>query len=423
MPVAAPAPADLRLAEQLASNKLAPKIAIRWLRTGEIEVSASSWVGVIRLSNVEIHVVPKLVGGSLGVLRMLQHSAGVELIARLPTARTLASHSTDLLDIITLFLAEESKWLIRDGLLRDYRPVDDNLGVLRGRVRLRDQYLRRFGQLQPLECSFDEYDADIPENQLIAAALRVACRRVRDVEVRAAALRQAGTIGEICDPPTTDATWYERNLSYGRRNDRYRGAHELSKLILSGLAFEDLYDTSGAAVAAFMLDMNVLFERFVTRLVRDALRCTGLAVSAQRRVRAVIRDDESGRTYNEIRPDLLIEDPNANQRVPVDVKYKLYADRKLASGDVYQLFLYAYVHGTDVASRRAGLIYPATADARGPVLSIRTIDGETAARITAAGLDVQRALDLIAAGDEVALHNAVRAVAAALSGFTVAPRG
>ena len=46
-------------------------------------------------------------------------------------------------------------------------------------------------------------------------------------------------------------------------------------------------------------------------------------------------------------PDLLIEaiDPTVAARVAVDAKYKLYDERKLNSGDVYQGFLYAYAFG------------------------------------------------------------------------------
>ena len=70
-----------------------------------------------------------------------------------------------------MLLIEEVKALIRDGLIRDYHTVDDSVDVLRGRLRVREQFLRRYGQLHRIECSFDEFDGDIPENQMLAAAL------------------------------------------------------------------------------------------------------------------------------------------------------------------------------------------------------------------------------------------------------------
>ena len=289
--------------------------------------------------------------------------------------------------------------------------------MLRGRLRVRDQYLRRFAQLQPLECQFDEYDGDVANNQLIAPALRTVSRRIRDREVRAAVLQQAAIMSEICEPPTKDANWYERKISYGRRNARYRAAHALSKLILRGLAFEDLYDTSDGTVTAFMPDMNVLFERFVTRLVRESLEGTALTVAEQHRVRAIIRNDETGRSYSTVRPDLMIEEPSSRERVPVDIKYKLYAEKKLSTSDVYQLFLYAYVHGRDVASRTVGVIHPASSTVSGPVLSISTVHGQGAARIRGAGIDVPAAVDLISAQQIGVLLAEVRSMIARITGL------
>lgn len=416
-----PTPADIQLADQLSSEELEPKIIVRWLSTGEIDISATSWVGVIRFSQVDIHVIPKLVGGQLGVLRMLQYAAGIELIRHLPSERALAAVKTNLLDLTALFLTEATKTLIRDGLLRDYRPVDDSLTALRGRLNIRDQYLRRFGQLHQLECHFDEYDGDVPDNQVVAAALQVACRRVHDPDVRAAALRQAAIIGEVCEPPTRDADWYEKMIVYGRRNARYRSAHELSKLILRGFAFEDLYDTSAGHVSAFMFDMNLVFERFVTRLIQDALDGTDLRALAQLRLRAVIRNDETGRTYSTVKPDLVIEETTTGHAVPLDIKYKLYADKKLSTSDIYQLFLYAYAHGTDHLPRRAGVIYPTTSSVIGPRLSIKPIAGPTAAWIVGAGLDVPSVLDAIDRHEITALYDEVRDMVSNVTGLGASP--
>ena len=80
-----------------------------------------------------------------------------------------------------MLLTEEIKALIRDGLIRDYHPVEDSLDVLRGRLRVREQFLRRYGQLHRIECSFDEFDGDVPENQLLAAALQAAAPRAGDL--------------------------------------------------------------------------------------------------------------------------------------------------------------------------------------------------------------------------------------------------
>jgi 5-methylcytosine-specific restriction enzyme subunit McrC len=394
MRVDAPVPSerDLLLSERLTESG---RLGVRWLASGELELASSSWVGVVRFSELEVRIVPKFAGGSLGVLRMLDYAGGLGMLRFLPDERQIPAAGKDLFDLVCLLLSNESEVLIRNGLIRDYRPEDDTLEVLRGRLRYRDQYLTRFGRLDKLECSFDEYDHDTIENRLVTAALLSARGRVRDPQVRTSVNRLAAVFDEACRPLTFDPSWYESRVRYHRRNGHYRRAHELAKLILRGQAFHDLFDGFGAPVTAFLLDMNEVFEAFVTRLIEEALATTALRVRPQQGLRAVIRDDQSGRSYATIAPDLVISDEMSRRAIPLDVKYKTYEDRKLAAGDIYQVFMYAYALSDESSERRAGILYPASKPNTGPLLSVRGQDGVIGARITGAGIDLVRALDLL----------------------------
>lgn len=416
--VADPTNEDLRLADRLTGDGHDPRLAVRWLANGDIDITASSWVGVVRFSSLDIYVVPKLVGGALRVLRMLEYAAGVSMLLRLPADRELPAKGRDLFDLICLLLAQETEALVRDGLLRDYRATDDTLEVLRGRLRYRDQYLRRFGRLDRLECHYDEYNSDTPDNQLVAAGLTVARRRANDPAIRFALGRLAGLFAEACQPVSTDADWYEATIRYDRRNHRYRPAHELAKLVLRCLAFDDLYATDGTNVTAFLLDMNAVFERFATRLVHDALAPTPLRASGQHRIRAVIRDDRTERTYSAITPDLVIEDATNGRTVPIDIKYKTYDARKIATADIYQTFLYAYSLGTEPDERRAGILYPSAEPSPGARLSIKPVTGPTAARITAAGIDVPAVLDALTGHNRDEMLDEMRRTVAAITGLS-----
>jgi 5-methylcytosine-specific restriction enzyme subunit McrC len=329
------------------------------------------------------------------------------MLRRLPSTRPLPADGTDLFDLICLLLTEEVLALLRDGLLRDYRAIEDALPMLRGRPRTKEQYLRRYGQLDRLECSFDEYDADTPENQFVGAALTVARQRARDASVRRAASRLGGIIAESCSPPSTAAEWYEQRISYDRRNLRYRPAHELAALILKGTAFKDLFDTSSGTVGAFMLDMNAIFEKFITRLVEHALADTDYTVNSQAPIRAVIRDDTTGRSYTTIKPDLVIKSPHG-KNVPVDIKYKLYENRRLSTPDLYQAFTYAYALGGNEPQPRAGIIYPAHHFVTAPTLSVKPPYAPPASRITGAGVDVPTALALLEHSDHEDLFKKIR---------------
>ncbi|MBV5246742.1 McrC family protein [Mycolicibacterium sp. PAM1] len=417
---AAPTSDDLILAERLAAaGDIDAHLEVRWLADGRIDVQASSWVGVVRFSSVEIRVVPKLVGGTLRVLQMIEYSEGVRLLAHLPPDQQLAVSGDDLFQLLVRVLVGESKLLIRDGLLRDYRPTEDTLAVMRGRLRMRDQFLKRYGSLHRLECNFDEYDGDIAENQLLAASLTAAASHVRASALRNETRMLAGVIGDICQPPTFDPDWYEQRIHYGRRNSRYEGAHKAALLVLRGLALNDLHSASRQGVNAFMVNMNVIFERFVSALVDQALSGTGLRSTPQLSIRAIVVDESTNRTYSNIRPDLVITEVNSARSVPVDIKYKLYDTVKFSSADVYQLFTYAYALGAGAEEKMAGVIYASTTTTSGPALRIKGNTGIAAARLRGAGLDVAAALDNIASGDPTATYCRVRAMLRNITGLAI----
>ena len=78
---------------------------------------------------------------------------------------------------LALLLAEECRRVVRAGLLADYIEREEDLPILRGRLLLDRQVLRRFGRLDRLECRHDEHERDILENRILAAALRACGRR------------------------------------------------------------------------------------------------------------------------------------------------------------------------------------------------------------------------------------------------------
>jgi 5-methylcytosine-specific restriction enzyme subunit McrC len=59
---------------------------------------------------------------------------------------------------------------------------------------------------------------------------------------------------------------------YHRQNEHYKPAHDLALLVLEGLGVEDVLapaETTRSFVS--LIDINRLFERFVHRILREAL--------------------------------------------------------------------------------------------------------------------------------------------------------
>ena len=122
--------------------------------------------------------MPKLAGEHVGLVSLLEYTSGIDALSQYPSWHQMETGGKDLLDLLALLLVDACERLVRGGLLSDYREVEDALPVLRGRLLADRQLLRRFGQIQRLECRFDERVTDIPENQLLAAALDLLATRV-----------------------------------------------------------------------------------------------------------------------------------------------------------------------------------------------------------------------------------------------------
>lgn len=420
LPYGPPQASDLALTEGFTATGTSP-LPVTWLHDGTVRVAARSWVGVVRFSSFEVRVIPKLVGGNLGVLAMVDYASGLNFLRRLPVQRTLPMDDTHLLDLLCLLLAEEATSVARQGLLADYRMIEEPLGVVRGRLLVREQVTRRFGQLAVLECRFDEFGTDVPENQLVALALSRAARVCSDERVRRALRRVLSVFEQACEPEVRDPQWYRNHIVYGRRNGHYREVHELSHLILEGLGLRDLYNAGGTRCFSFLLDMNVLFERFVTRLLTDSIGNIA-TVAPQMKVRSVIRNELTRGTYAEIRPDIVVEHRSSGgelQRLPIDAKYKLYDMRKVSPADIYQVFLYAYAFQHPSHDATAAIFYPAERWTGSPRLGIRSLSSSGTARLSGWGIDVQQTLRAISEGGSALAEVHARMRTAALEALPI----
>ncbi|HLA80322.1 MAG TPA: hypothetical protein VJP78_01645, partial [Thermoleophilia bacterium] len=128
--------------------------------------------------------------------------------------------------------------------------------------------------------------------------------------------------------------------TYTRLNEHYRPAVELAKLILRSSSFELRHGEVHAA--AFLVDMNDVFENFVYVAVREALCLSERAFPQGGRGRRLFLD---GAAKIELRPDLSWWDGERCTFIG-DVKYKQAEAAGGPNADVYQLL--AYTIATDL---------------------------------------------------------------------------
>ena len=176
-----------------------------------------------------------------------------------------------ILESIIFAFAHHTRQAIHRGLLRGYRREEDALNTVRGRIRFGDQVQRRFDIPLPVEVAFDEFTEDIEKNRLLKAAIE----RLGHTFIRSRAARQE--IRRL--RPSFSAVGlgsYRRGalpeVRYTRLDEHYRPAVELARLILDNSSLE----LRGGEVtgAAFLIDMNKVFERFLYVALGESLGLT-----------------------------------------------------------------------------------------------------------------------------------------------------
>ena len=292
--------------------------------SGRWQVAAHNFVGSINVADLQVLVRPKI------PLRNLFLLLEVGLRERDWHDEAVRFETTgDLLPALVSFFARTTETTLARGLYHSYRERRDRLVALRGRIDIPRQ-LSQPGVVIPVACRFTEFTADLIENSYLKAAvarsLRVAGVQAVD---RRRLMQHLVTLEDVSDVRHHHAD--HDDIVFSRLNEHYKPALRLAQLVLANLALQDRVGETQAS--SFMLDMNKLFERFVTERLRRALRGR-LEVKDQHRDRL-----DAERTVA-IKPDLVFRS-GGTPRFVADIKYKLTdEDAGGRNADYYQLLAY-----------------------------------------------------------------------------------
>ena len=295
-------------------------------------LTAGSTVGAVEIGELSVLIEPKIEIPQL--LSLACYAMGV---FRLQEERPFDFEEKETLpDTLALALAAAARRAFGRGLLHGYRVEEEALHTVRGRIRFTEQIRRRFGNALPIEVRYDEFTADILANQLVKAAVR----RLSWMPLRShAARRDLGLVAGMLEQvsPVEFSPNAVPNIRFDRINEHYRGVVGLSRLILRHSAFES--GRGDVRASGFLLDMNTLFQEFVTVALREGLGVSDRTLSSDAGGREIPFDE---RETVRLKPDLSWWDGETCTFVG-DVKYKSVTSASAPTSDLYQLLAYATV--------------------------------------------------------------------------------
>lgn len=287
-----------------------------------------STIGALEIGDLSVSIEPKLPIGR--VLYLAAYATGVDFreerfdYLRQPT----------LVEALVPALTRAARRAFARGLLHGYRTEEEALQTVRGRIRVADQLRRRFGVPLPVEVRYDDFTDDVLANQLVkAAADRLSKLRIRTPRSRLGLARVAATLDNVSlvEFPANDVP----EVKFDRLNEHYREVVTLARLILRHASIE----TGRGAVRAngFLMDMNAVFQDFVTRALREELGLSERTFRSDSRL-PPIHLDAAGRIG--LKPDLSWWNGPTCTFVG-DAKYKRVKNERVPNADLYQLLAYA----------------------------------------------------------------------------------
>ena len=396
-------PYTLSVAQRDNLRDAVPSLAIEPVEgeNATYRITPASTVGAIETGDLSVQIRPKI-----GIPQLLSLACYAMGVYRSQDKRMFdfQEEAETPADTLALALAGAARRAFARGLLHGYRTEEEALHTVRGRIRFDEQIRRRFGIAVPVEVSYDEFTDDIMENRLVKAAVaRLGEMRLRSRQAR----RGLGWIAAMLEnvSPVEFIPKAVPEVTFDRLNEHYRGAVGLSRLILRHSAFEA--SRGKVRATGFLMNMNTLFQEFVTVALRESLRvsantfCSDKQLTGSRRIHLA----ENNRVGLE--PDLTWWDGNTCTFVG-DAKYKRF--ESVHNADLYQLL--AYVTALDLPG---GLLIYAQGEADAASFKVR----HSGKQLEVAALDLGGTLDDVLArvGDVAAkvtkLHEEARSLQAA----------
>jgi 5-methylcytosine-specific restriction enzyme subunit McrC len=336
----APADVEFLLAEHRAHLELTPTG-----RRHRYLLTPTGHVGVLLTPGCRVVIRPKIPLRNLFFL--LDPSAPPPFVADSSSPEP----ACEVLDFLAGLLAQQLAERSAAGLHRDYAERPEEGRFLQGSLDLPAQLRETPARKDRLHSRPEDLTVDVPCNQVLRATAEqiLLCPLVSE-NVRTTlrqALRgfdgvRAVPLGLALAVPALE-----------RAPQGYSPLLDLCRLLVAGLAPSHTAGDRGGP--AFLLDMERVFERYVTRGVTEAFASTLCIVAVQ--AAYSITQLSAGQPDVTVRPDVTIAESGRNVLV-VDAKWKRLPWATLVTSDLYQVLAYCTALGVE----RAVLVYPGRHD-------------------------------------------------------------
>lgn len=295
------------------------------------DLKAKQYCGILNFDNQGFYLLPKISNHNdeqnLNIfIYMLMYAYDVKLFNE-DTSLSENLKSNNILEVFVQMFASNLLNELKKGIYKEYITMQDNLPVLKGKYLINENLKYNFTK-NKIYCEYDEFSPNNSLNQFFLYAVKYLQKFVKNKKL----LKQCELIFDEVEYKSVDVNKLD-GIHFNRLNQRFKTSFEIAILLLKQSI--PLFSQDKKSFA-FLFDMNVLFEKFIARMVKELDN------------NAKIQNQDN---FNDLilKPDIILK----NQII--DTKYKkIKSIEDIKQSDKLQVFAYGVNYRVD----NVMLLYP-----------------------------------------------------------------
>ncbi len=336
-------------------------------RNETVGIRAFQYVGVIRIDDsLTIEILPKMYRQADAQIDneksinidnlffMLDYCGQVNI----PHSDSTQLHKTkgSFFETLIYLFASDLLNCIQNAAHHEYVAKEDNLPYLRGKLLLNKHITLNSINKSRFYLQSDMFTADNDLNRIFKYVSKMLLGATKNSRNKNILLQILSIFDEVTDTRITSRN--AERITLTRLNIRFEQSLKLSKLFLASQSVQ--LSASNYDSFTFLIDMNRLFEEFISSALRKILKRsknTEITIKKQGPIKTFVeytQYDQKG--IFRMKPDITILRSKVVSAI-IDTKYKiLQDDRKLgvSQPDLYQMYAYANKYKTSDIT----LLYP-----------------------------------------------------------------
>jgi len=374
-----------------------------------VSFKAANFIGTVQFSEFKLEIIPKIFRDKKREVwknvAQCMHYARNYSPDKIINYEKIPIENNELIlqDFLIWTLIHECKELLKRGLLKSYVTHEENLPFLKGKLILKYQFQNDMQKKVQFFNEYDELEYDNIENRIILQTL-VQCRRIAinnelKKEVTSMIHQFSGIIQEV---PINIEDVKRLSKKYTRQNFHYKNSHVICEMILENKGISDFYvlGKKSSFSIPFFVDMNKIFEDFVTRMFKDYHENNVRVVPQAGQKAWKVKESKSG---IKMIPDIVLE--NKNEITIIDVKYK----DGLKISDLYQIGFYIHEYRSKNKNQHIDKAFAILPKFSKELQDQKTFEAEkSGVKIHAKYISIEEFLDLIKRNDVKELKEKIK---------------